>query len=488
MTDPIAPYTTDDRCSNIACQPSRVREGYSFELRCSEKDDPPDTLWDRILCCIGDLEEAVKASSDANAVGRFHDKAAFASQQIKINAPVPFEQIDVDVLSQGTQRLQRFTGERQMAAETAEIDIRNGLDDLQSTASAIVRWDLQSNKESLAAKLGAAAENVEAARRAVQTAAPVLAMAAAARITSDRDRVFAEESTGQALKWTKPNATFIETEDVQRKFFAYNAGYSVKSMSSFSSVMIQLRDWLIQAIDKRGLFGDCKLRDEVLTLEIPTNAKTPADTQKAAYSLRKAIVEYFKDCFCAALNPPCLPCDETAVKLACLEVENCEVTEICNLERTFVLSGPAFRYWNPFINLIGRFFEWLCCEFEFKTKEGPTEGTIDIRQHQYFKQTAPASRVLDDQPAILTVARMAGMEPATARLATDLGASMAFMVRDQVDLDPMGLLGDFRGFQIRGGRERTGDDEIVTLRRRVDELDKEVIQLKAKRSRTEKNK
>ena len=55
----------------------------------------------------------------------------------------------------------------------------------------------------------------------------------------------------------------------------------------------------------------------------------------------------------SALNPPCQPCDDSAVKLACLTVDDCEVISICNLERTFVLSAPAIRYWVPFLHALG---------------------------------------------------------------------------------------------------------------------------------------
>jgi len=49
------------------------------------------------------------------------------------------------------------------------------------------------------------------------------------------------------------------------------------------------------------------------------------------------------------------------VLLACLTVEDCKVTEICNLERKFVLTGPNLRYWYPGICRIGEELEKLCC-------------------------------------------------------------------------------------------------------------------------------
>ena len=50
-----------------------------------------------------------------------------------------------------------------------------------------------------------------------------------------------------------------------------------------------------------------------------------------------------------------------AVLLACLRVEGCEVRDICNLERTFVLTPVAFRYWMPFLRSLGNIIERMCC-------------------------------------------------------------------------------------------------------------------------------
>jgi hypothetical protein len=66
---------------------------------------------------------------------------------------------------------------------------------------------------------------------------------------------------------------------------------------------------------------------------------------------------------CRALLPPCPPCDDPAVLLATLEIRDCEVLDICNLERKLVLTGPNIRYWFP-VNLVGDLLESLCCAAE----------------------------------------------------------------------------------------------------------------------------
>jgi hypothetical protein len=55
---------------------------------------------------------------------------------------------------------------------------------------------------------------------------------------------------------------------------------------------------------------------------------------------------FLRECLCDALLVPCPPCEEPAgVRLASLTLRDGRIERICNLERTFVLTGPALRYW-----------------------------------------------------------------------------------------------------------------------------------------------
>ena len=68
---------------------------------------------------------------------------------------------------------------------------------------------------------------------------------------------------------------------------------------------------------------------------------------RAGSELADLFARIVQDCVCAAVNPPCAPCEDTDVPLACLEVADCTVVRICNAERDYVLSGTALRYWYP---------------------------------------------------------------------------------------------------------------------------------------------
>jgi hypothetical protein len=84
---------------------------------------------------------------------------------------------------------------------------------------------------------------------------------------------------------------------------------------------------------------------------------------------------YAQQAVCACLLPPCPECKDMAVLLASLRVQKCEVVEVCNLARTFVLTGPALRYWVPLVGLLGKAVEHLCCTA--KPEPTPKQSPLD---------------------------------------------------------------------------------------------------------------
>ncbi len=123
------------------------------------------------------------------------------------------------------------------------------------------------------------------------------------------------------------------------------------------------REMFLDVLDSRATLTDCQLRASVIAVAIPAQG-APIDAARTA--LLTAFVELLRDCACQAVLPPCAPCDDTGVLLARIEMRDCVVQDICNLERKFVLTGPNLRYWLP-LDLIGEVMEEACC------------GEIDIR-------------------------------------------------------------------------------------------------------------
>jgi hypothetical protein len=68
-TDLVSPYSPDQPCTPVACEPSRIREGLRFELRCPEtQKKPPDDLLAALWCCFRDVIGKEKMSQDALTV------------------------------------------------------------------------------------------------------------------------------------------------------------------------------------------------------------------------------------------------------------------------------------------------------------------------------------------------------------------------------------------------------------------------------------
>ena len=151
---------------------------------------------------------------------------------------------------------------------------------------------------------------------------------------------------------------------------------------------------------------------------------------EAARRLVELLFRYLIDCICAALNPPCQPCEDSAVKLACLTVENCEVTRICNLERTFVLSGPAMRYWLPFLHTIGELFEKFCCETVVRfprrdpDPQPEPQRPVILRAQDQMRRTTPAYSRIEGTPQLQALYRLANLDAETVKTAVNLGGGL----------------------------------------------------------------
>jgi len=156
--------------------------------------------------------------------------------------------------------------------------------------------------------------------------------------------------------------------DMRRKIdiLAHGTPYSTQLGIEATAKLKAIREELLERMEKSTHLADCELLRAVRQIRIPDDeqswmaeANLPPE-KRASFKLREIMVQYFRDCACAALNPPCQPCDDTGVLLACLEVKDCQVLRICNLERTFVLNGVSLRYWFS-LDRLGDQIEKLCC-------------------------------------------------------------------------------------------------------------------------------
>src|SRR5262249_50818430 len=121
---------------------------------------------------------------------------------------------------------------------------------------------------------------------------------------------------------------------------------------------------------------DCTLNDLIDQLTPGWSQKgdqlsSYTQAQQQLATATDAIERFLTDCRCAAINPPCPPCDDPGVLLACFEVKDCKVVKICNTVRCYVLAPTTLRYWG--LHDTHKMFAFCC---KPKDKE-PVFGTDD---------------------------------------------------------------------------------------------------------------
>jgi hypothetical protein len=128
--------------------------------------------------------------------------------------------------------------------------------------------------------------------------------------------------------------------------------------------LASMRDWLIERLEQQGA-THCTLLCQLMALTLPARGAMEETNVFAASSTTEVLVaavrEVLQSCFCNSLIPPCAPCEDAGVLLACLTVKDCQVVDICNLDRKFVITGPNIRYWFPEIGRMGEVLEKWCC-------------------------------------------------------------------------------------------------------------------------------
>ena len=463
---------TGDDCGAQICEPTRIAEGYTLELRCPEEDPVPPDVWSAMKCCIDDLDSADKAAEESLAVSSYGQHYAAADIAFRNQHTPQFSIEDYSAFSEAMHDYQQSLDGKDASTFVENLDetqVRKLADQFGTATAAIVRWDLQAPEhKKKACEISAnMEEEIEQARTVMQHSAGALGDQIAAKISSSRDRLIGAEWVEQGPIWIDPDLDSNQRLSVQQFQYAYNAPYSSKLQQQFSNGLVHLRDWLIERIESKKLFADCKLRQDVLSIEIPQGRQpNQAAILQAAYKLLEALLRFLIDCICAALNPPCAPCEDDAVKLACMQVDDCEVIRICNLERTYVLSGPAMRYWMPFLRCIGEFFERACCETEFRID--PPRSKYDKewqhnkwqygRHQQYMSQLAPTYRHIEGMPQLQTLFKIANVDENTVRSAVNLGGNLTAGAALAKGIDTQGFEID-----LPGKADQLAEGAITTL-------------------------
>ena len=399
QTDLVTPYGTDEPCVNPGCEPTRIKEGVRFELRCDEGDENPDNLFTRIGHCLGDLVALERVAREGKWQRTVIATQVRAEQAISKSLPINF---DLENLEKAVETLKNSvpTLSEEKAHERTAINPKElqAIFDATLNVVSLVAGYL-TEKESKVRATISTSDSTEGgsafvnAQRAVVAAYDYVGQEIGKILETPVERasahalfeistlVFNEAVAAGAMQTPSVNQKAknkrvvaenldapLRIDSMARLFIAYGSLALPSLLRVQASSSEALRNWLLERIDKSPWLTDCSLHPDIMAIRLQS-PKQSQDLERsdvrsidtAGEKLLEALLRYLRQCICRAFLPPCPPCDDTAVLLACLKVRDCEVIEICNLERTFVLSPVAFRYWVPPLHWFGEFIEKLCC-------------------------------------------------------------------------------------------------------------------------------
>lgn len=447
-TDPVAPYATGNDCGSLDCEPTRIAEGVRFELRCPQDDPEPPSLCSRIQDCIGGLRDAEKVSRDTKLARTYTLQSSAALQGIETATPAAFTSADAQFVQSEVPILQADAEKILGQGELQEAQFRASIDRTTAVGSALVRYEFldDAGREQIASTHPELSKMITGASRLVAQIAPALRTQAQARFASPLERTLASSNLSAAAELLSLERSVAPLNGPQAIAYSWGSAQSPDIYRALADWLRTLRAWLLARLDKRPPFGECSLIREVNAIAIPGgNQPDPNAVISATEALFRAFLRYLLDCICAALLPPCPPCDDTGVKLACFDFDDCEVDNICNLERTFLLTGPNLRYWIPLLHQIGEAFERLCCTWATKLDQ-----PFDIPQDDTHvpATTAPVSTMLfsNNQPTYSAIAAdtglpnllgMAGISTELVEPGLNLSGSLGGMVIAEPALNPL---------------------------------------------------
>jgi hypothetical protein len=351
-TDPVTPYATTTPCGQPACQTTRVSEGFTFELRCPTKNcTATPAICQALTDCEGECEVVDDIVTQANLLGRIAPPIASAARRI-LDGTLPEPQ--EASLAHASHELELWE-----AGVDADLDrLRELMRLARRAATDLARFPAHKVARNAApdasAYLKAAADTLSDARAKFTTALERAYCGALVEVirelTDQEDRARSSASRAGGL-------------GIELRFLQWGAVMTRDLLQHSVASIREVQEWLLDRRQQTGLPDDPIIEWE------PRNAPPVNDWDVRMierFAIRAAAVaeqtrKFIQECRCNALLPPCSTCTDTGVLLACLTVQDCCVTEICNLDRTFVLTGPNLRYWFPEIQSLGCEIEKCCC-------------------------------------------------------------------------------------------------------------------------------
>jgi hypothetical protein len=408
LTDPLAPYATDEPCDAEGCEPSRIREGVRFELRCAEPWEEPDDIVARITACLGDLVEIERRAKRAPIVKALDDSVRAAVSEFRVGEATEVGEEDAQTLRQALDGLRPVGGAPPGAPAPDADTVRAALDHLRAAASVAARVNALDDAER-----AAALKEVKGLDADIK-AAPDLLNAVAARLQPALEKALPdglERSAANALLSRLPAFAGQQLSEEDRKrletFLAkHGVVVDAELKRMLDEDLAKLREWLLARLRRIRLTTDCGLLAEVEGIDVSGDDSGGDEGEGASRmldaraKLEQALRRYAAECACGALLPPCPDCDDPCVPLAVIEVRECNVVHVCNLERRMAVTGTALSYWIPMQRLMG-LLDTLCCELPREVVAERPAGKQPVREVAVFRRRAEASTAVGEQARML---------------------------------------------------------------------------------------
>jgi hypothetical protein len=361
LTDLLAPYATDEPCDAEGCEPSRIRESVRFELRCVEPDKEPDDIVARLNDCLEGLVDINRRGRRNAVLASLIDSAPAAIARFRAAAPAPVVEEDAETLQQAVEAL-RKVGEA--AGEPGADTVRAALDQLRAVTGVAARVN------ALGDAARAAALKDVAGLQAAFDAAPGVVEAAVKRLEPSIDKTLTDEVERVAAHGLLKAAPQViggrlSEQDIETFLYQHGVVIDAELLRLLREDQAKLREWLLARLRRIKLTTDCRLLADVEAIEPSADPGGEAGegillTLDSRLALEQALKRYAAECVCGTLLPPCPDCTDPCVPLAVIEVEECDVVHVCNLERRIALTGSALSYWLPMERLMGLLDE-VCC-------------------------------------------------------------------------------------------------------------------------------
>jgi hypothetical protein len=392
-TDPVAPYQTDEPCGNVDCEPTRIYEGYHFELDCEKIPQPKDDLASKMCECLGDPITLNRIMKDREILLKIIAGGQEAYNELMKNGQVTVSDDEISNFSIFQEIANDFPDPTNMTPDDfKKLADKNFLVKFNRVIPLVPKIigslkKLQIDRDRLKKVIADKKQKnaielaIESINTKIRPIMKLLPPDVEENYTIFKSAILnVPEKTVQPLE--KLNAITAEPKDIliaHGGLYIYGADYR-----AVYALLVRIQQFILCKLDQANFLTDCILRDVINDIKIPSyregqvaEAATIPNLPSIAVSLVNALDRLFEDCFCHALNPPCTPCKDQRVLIACLEVKNCKVIEICNMKRNYVISPTAVRYWLPWISEIGKVMEKSCCESPLCQEEGEAVKEIE---------------------------------------------------------------------------------------------------------------